>query len=169
VCVRDCGGPVVRDGDPPPGWSWLRPDQAARRKQYGCPICLPGSARVATPDGDVPISTLTPGARVLTLDETGRRISATVQHVGSTLAGASHRVVRVELTDGRVVTGSPGHPRAGGGTLGDLREGDVLDGARVARVTRIPLDGERTWDILPSGPTGYYVIDGVVLRTSFAQ
>jgi hypothetical protein len=160
---------VVSEKDPPPGWSWLTPDQAARRKQYGCPICLPGSARVATPDGDVAIATLAPGARVLTLDETGRRVPATVLHVGWTLAGASHRVVRVELADGRVVTGSPGHPRAGGGTLGDLREGDEVDGDRVVRVTRIPLGGDRTWDILPSGPTGYYIIDGVVLRTSFER
>lgn len=167
VCVRDCGGPVVRDGDPPPGWSWLSPDQAARRQQYGCPICLPGSARVATPDGDAAIATLVPGMRVLTLDETGHRVPATVLHVGSTLVGASHHVVRVELADGRVVTGSPGHPRADGGTLGELRQGDVLDGARVVRVTRVPLDGDRTWDILPSGPTGSYIIDGVVLRTSF--
>jgi hypothetical protein len=169
VCVRDCGGPVQRDGDPPPGWSWLTPEQAARRKQFGCPICLPGSARVATPDGDVAIANVVPGMAVLSLDDAGRRVPATVLHVGSTLAGSSHRVVRVELTDGRVVTGSPGHPRADGGTLGELREGDVLDGARVARVTRVPLDGDRTWDILPSGPTGSYIIDGVVLHTSFTR
>ncbi len=169
VCVRDCGPPVARDGDPPPGWSWLTRDQAARREQYGCPICLPGAARVATPDGDVAISALVPGARVLTLDDTGRRVPATVLYVGATLADPSHRVVRVELADGRVVHGSPGHPRVDGGTLGDLHEGDALDGARVTRVTRIPLAGDRTWDILPSGSTGAYIVDGVVLRTSFAR
>jgi hypothetical protein len=75
----------------------------------------------------------------------------------------------IDVADGRVVTGSPGHPRAGAGTLGDIRQGDMLDGARVARVTRVPLDSDRTWDILPSGPAGYYVIDGVVLRTSFER
>lgn len=169
TCVRDCGSPAPSDTDPPPGWSWLSPQQAASRQQHGCPICLPGSARVATPDGDAAIDTLAVGARVLTLDDEGRRVPATVLHAGSTLAGSAHRVVRVELADGRVVLGSPGHPHAAGGTLGELRAGDVLDGARITRVEQVPLPGDRTWDILPSGPTGLYIIDGVVLRSSFAQ
>jgi hypothetical protein len=169
TCVQNCGPPVSSDKDPPPGWSWLSPAQVDNRRKFGCPICLPGSARVATPDGEVAISELAPGARVLTLDETGRRVPATVVHAGSTLAGSAHRVVRVELSDGRVVTGSPGHPRAGGGTLGDTRKGDILDGTQVTRVELVPLAGERTWDILPSGSTGLYIIDGVVLRSSFAR
>lgn len=122
----------------------------------------------ATPDGEVEIATLQPGARILTVDEAGRRVPATVLHAASTLAGSAHRVARVNLSDGRVVVGSPGHPRPGG-TLGDLREGDVLDGARVTRAQRVPLAGERTWDVLPSGSTGLYIIDGVVLRSSFAH
>jgi hypothetical protein len=167
--VQNCGPPVSSHNDPPPGWSWLSPAQAENRRKYGCPICLPGSARVATPDGEVAISTLQIGARVLTIDNAGRRVPATVLHAGSTLAGSAHRVVRIELADGRVVSGSPGHPSAGGGTLGELRTGDVLDGARITRVEQVPLTGERTWDILPSGSTGLYVIDGVVLRSSFAR
>jgi len=167
TCVQNCGPPVSSQNDPPPGWSWLSPAEADSRKKHGCPICLPGTARVATPDGDVEISTLREGARVLTLDETGRRIPATVLYAGSTLASTSHTVVRATLADGRVTTGSPGHPRADRGTLGALREGDVVDGSRVIRVERVPLPGDRTWDILPSGPTGLYIIDGVVLRSSF--
>jgi len=166
TCVRDCGGPVVRDGDPPPGWSWLSPDQAENRRQYGCPICLPGTARIETPDGDVPISSLYVGAQILTLDAAGERVPATVQHLGSTLVGGTHHVVRIELADGRVVSGSAGHPHASG-ELGDLVVGDTLDHSRVTRVARVPLAGDRTWDILPSGSTGLYIVDGVVLRSSF--
>ena len=49
------------------------------------------------------------------------------------------------------------------------RAGDALDGARITRITPVPLAGDRTWDILPSGDTGLYIADGVVLRSTFAR
>lgn len=167
-CMQDCGPPVARETDPPPPWRWLSPQDAANRKQYHCPICLPAEARIATPDGERPISELTVGARVLTVDASGRRVEARVLYMGSTPAGAGHHVVRVTLADGRVVTGSAGHPTAHG-TLGALRAKDVLDGATVTSVEVLPFTGERTWDLLPSGPTGLYVADGVVLKSTFAR
>lgn len=166
VCVQDCGPPVVRDTDPPPGWSWLSPDQVEARNRGGCPRCLPAEARIATPDGDVAIGELAVGARVHSLDRDGRVVEAVVLELRSTPAPTGHRVVRVTLADGRVVRGSAEHPVADGRELGALRAGDTLGDARVVDVAIVPLAGEHTWDLRVSGPTGLYLADGVPLRST---
>ncbi len=169
TCVQDCGPPVVREGDPPPPWRWLSPAEVEARNQGGCPRCLPPQARIATPDGDVAIAELAVGDRVLTLDDAGRRIEARVLAVVSRPARADHALVRVTLADGRVLTGSPEHPVADGRLLHALRPGDTLDGAPVASIDHVPLDGDRTWDLLVTGPTGLYIADGVVLRSTLTE
>ncbi len=166
VCMENCGPPVVRQGDPPPGWSWLSPADVESRNKYGCPICLPPDARIATPDGEVAIAELTPGAAVLTLDEAGRPIEARALVVASTPAPRGHRIVRLILDDGRVVRGSGGHPIDDGRPLGTLQPGDAVGGARVVAIETVDLVGGRTWDLLVSGPTGIYLADGVALRST---
>ena len=168
VCVEDCGEPVVRDTDPPPGWSWLGPEQVEARNRGGCPRCLPAGARIATPGGDVAIAQLAAGARVHTLDRDGRVVAALVLEVRSTPAPEGHALVRVTLADGRVVSGSAGHPIADGRELGGLRAGDRRDDSRVVAVEVVRLAGDRTWDLRVSGPTGLYLADGVPLRSTLA-
>lgn len=165
-CVQDCGPPVAQPSDPPPGWHWLSPTDAKNRKQFGCPICLPSDVRIATPEGERPISEIAVGARVYTLDAQGQRVEARVLHVGSTPASIGHRLVRITLADGRVVSGSAGHPIGEGRTLADVRARDLVSGAPVVGVESVPLSGDRTWDILPSGPTGLYFANGVLLKSS---
>ena len=165
VCVQDCGEPVVRAGDPPPGWSWLSPDLAENRRRYGCPICLPADARIATPDGDVAVSSLVPGAAVISLDEHGGRITARVDVVSS-VPVSHHTLVRITLDDGRRVAASAGHPLADGRALGSLAAGDELGAADVVSVDTVPYAGTRTWDLLVSGPTGLYLADGVPLAST---
>jgi len=158
---------VVRQGDPPPPWHWLSPNEQANREKFGCPRCLPPNTRIATPDGDRDISELAVGSPIFTTDGTGRRVAAQVLYIGSTHVDGGHRLVRVTLADGRVVAGSAGHPDAEGRPLGTLARGDQLDGSSVIKVEVIPLSGDQTWDVLPSGSTGLYVADGVVLRSTF--
>jgi hypothetical protein len=167
-CVQDCGPPVARAGDPPPGWSWLSAEQVKRREMSGCPRCLPPDARIATPGGERAISTITVGTRVFTIDVAGRRAIAPVLQVDSAQVGGRHVLIRVTLADGRVVAGSAGHP-VRDGTLGELRAGDALDGSTVTHVEHVPFTGQRTWDILPAGSTGLYIANGVVLRSTFFE
>jgi len=167
VCVQDCGPPVARPDDPPPGYRWLSPADAENRKKFGCPKCLPPDTLIATPDGDRAISELAPGAAIYTVDAAGQRVVARVVHAASAPVGRGHQMARVTLADGRTVAGSLGHPDAAGRGLGALHAGDALDRSRVARVTVEPFAGERTWDVLPSGPTGLYIANGVVLRSTF--
>lgn len=168
-CVRECGPPVSSDTDPPLAWHWMSPEAAKKRALYGCPRCLPADTRIATPDGERAISRLSPGSRIYTIDATGRRAEAFVLHVGSTPVTGGHELVRVALADGRIVSGSCGHPDGAGRALGELRAGARLDGSVVVRVEIVPFAGDRTWDILPSGPTGLYVANGVVLRSTLSR
>ncbi len=168
ACVRDCGPPVARPGDPEPGWQWLSPDEVARREQFGCPRCLPAATRIATPVGDRAVAELAVGDPIWTLDRAGRRIAATVVHVGSSQVIGGHVLARVTLADGRVVAASPGHPDAAGRPVADLTVGATLSGSTVVAVERVPLVGARTYDVLPSGETGTYWADGVLLGSTFA-
>ena len=55
---------------------------------------------------------------------------------------------------------------ADGRPLGILRSGAVLDGARVVSAEREPYSGAATYDILPSGATGLYWANGVLLAST---
>jgi hypothetical protein len=133
-----------------------------------CPICLAASTTIDTPNGPVVVTSLRPGMQVWTADKSGHRQAAFVLEVGSMLAPAGHEVVDLVLADGREVWVSPGHPTPDGRHVGDLVPGDALDGSGVVSVDRTPYAG-RTYDILPSGPTGVYWADGVPLRSTLTK
>lgn len=169
ICMQACGEPVVHDNDPPPPFIWVTPAQAESRRKFGCPICLPEDARIATPNGQMRVVELRPGMPVFTLDEKGHRIAASVERVGSARVPASHRLVQIELSDGRTMRASPGHPTADGRLLGSLQVGERLDNATIIQSRLVPYGLKRTFDILPSGKTRAYwandVLVGSTLRT----
>ena len=119
------------------------------------------------PGGSCPsITTYSPTS--VAIDSAGERFVATVLRVGRTPVPATHEVVRLILADGRVVRASPRHPLPDGRLLGDLRAGDDVDGALVTSAGLEPYDGGFTFDLLPSGPTGIYIADGVPLGSTLA-
>jgi hypothetical protein len=131
----------------------------------GCPICLAAGTSIDTPSGPVPVTRLSTGMLVWTLDAAGGRIAAPVLLVTHTPAPPGHQVVRLALIDGRVVEASPRHPTADGRRVGELKPGDWLDGSRVRSVALVPYTGD-TWDLLPAGPTGVYWAGGVLLGST---
>jgi hypothetical protein len=138
-------------------------------RAVSCPICLGAGVLIATPTGQVPVQDVTVGMVVWTSDEHGRRIPGLVQRVGSSAAPIGHEVVRLRLADGRTVVASPGHPTADGRTVGELKPGDVLDGTRVVAAALVPYWAPATYDLLPSGPTGTYVANGVLLGSTLGD
>ena len=133
-----------------------------------CPICLADGVRINTPSGEVLVTELRVGDLVWTLGTDGKRVAVPVLDVGSMSAPAGHEVVVLALADGRVLRVSPGHPLVDGRYVGELRVGDVLDGAVVTSVAREPYRGE-THDVLPAGMTGAYWANGVLLRSSLVH
>jgi Hint domain-containing protein len=134
-----------------------------------CPICLALGSRIDTPLGPVAVQDLRVGDPVWTADASGGRVAATVLRIGHVAAALNHRMVHLVLSDGRELWASPGHPTANGRILGGLKFGDVLDGARIVLVERLPYDGLATYDILPSGDTGTYWVEGVLVGSTLKQ
>jgi hypothetical protein len=131
-----------------------------------CPICLALGTRIATPNGDVAVEDLRIGDVVWTQDARGARVAAPLIAIGSTPVPATHEVVRLALEDGRTTFVSPGHPTADGRLVGDLRAGDVLDGAPVHSTERVRYTAGFTFDVLPAGATGAYWANGVLLGST---
>ena len=74
------------------------------------------------------------------------------------------------LADGRAVLVSPGHPGLDRHPVGGLRVGDEYDGDTVVvSADRIPYDGSRTFDLLPSGGTGIYWANGIELGSTLSR
>jgi hypothetical protein len=131
-----------------------------------CPICLARGTLIDTPDGAVAVEALRPGMAVWSVDRAGRRLAGVVLRVGSAAVPPTHRVVNLALADGRWLTVSPGHPLPDGRRLGDLRPGDTLDGSLVVRADLLPYDQPSTFDLLPSGGTGFYWAGGILVAST---
>ncbi len=132
------------------------------------PICLARGTLIDTPDGPVAVEQLRSGMSVWTLDLSGRRVAASVIETVMTPVPPSFEVVRVTLKDGRTVTASPGHPTVDGRALGDYRVGDTLDGSPMVATERVAYGEVATYDILPSGTTGFYWANGILLMSTLA-
>ncbi len=139
------------------------------KNQGPCPKCLPASAQIETPSGRVSIAALTVGVPVITLDARGARVIRPVISVGSVSVGESHRLIDIELDDGRHVAASARHPTIDDRTMDALRAGDRYDGAIVTRVRTVPYAGDRTFDIEVAGDTSAYFADGVPLGSTLRR
>jgi hypothetical protein len=134
-----------------------------------CPICLAAATLIATPNGDVRVADITPGMLVWTSAADGSRITAPVLEVGSMAVPPGHLMVHVVLADGRELLASPDHPTADGRPLASLAAGDALDGSTVTRWEMVPYAGDRTYDLLPGGPTGAYWANGLLLSSTLKR
>jgi hypothetical protein len=134
-----------------------------------CPICLAAGTLIDTPRGAVSVEKLRVGDQIWTMNEAGERLPGVILRAGSVRVPATHQVIHVILSDGRELWASPSHPTGDGRSLADLKVGDVLDGARVTMVDRLRYQGTATFDILPSGGTGFYWANGVLLGSTLKE
>lgn len=134
-----------------------------------CPICLDGDTRIETANGALPVRELKTGIRVWTLDARGTRTLAVIVQTVKRPVPLITSMVHLVLADGRALTVSPNHPTMDGRLVGNLSRGDTYDGARVASVERVPLNGDATYDILPAGETGAYWANGILLASTLSR
>lgn len=134
-----------------------------------CPICLAAGTLIDTPRGAIRVENLQVGDPVWTMNRSGQRVAGSILRTSRVRVPMTHQVVHIVLSDGRELWASPGHPTSNGQALGTLKAGDVLDGARVTLAERLPYAGTATFDLLPSGDTGFYWANGVLLGSTLAN
>ncbi len=135
--------------------------------QHGtCPVCLSGSSVIDTPEGTVNIKNLKNGMTVWTADNLGHKQSAIIVRTGKTPVPPTHMMIHIVLDDHREIFASPGHPTADGRFLGELDVGSLLDNSKVKSIKYVPYDEKYTYDILPSGSTGFYWADGILVGST---
>jgi hypothetical protein len=134
-----------------------------------CPICLSRGTLIDTPDGPVPVEQIQPGDVVWSVSSRGKHEAVTVLKTSATPVPNYFQMVELGLNDGRVVIASPGHPSKDFKTLGEYRVGDILDEARIISVEYIIYNGRNTYDLLPSGATGLYWANGILLHSTLSE
>jgi hypothetical protein len=134
-----------------------------------CPICLAAGTLIDTPRGPVRVEHLKVGDQVWTQDESGRRVIGSILQTGHVKVPSTHQMIHMILEDGRELWASPGHPTADGRKLGNLKTGDLLDGAQIASLEKVPYHQTFTFDILPSGATGHYWANGILMGSTLAS
>ncbi len=134
-----------------------------------CPVCLSGKTLIDTPTGSVLVKDLQIGMSVWTTDKAGHRIVGVVEKTSRIPVPPTHQMVHLVLEDKREVFVSPGHPTADARIVGNLVANDLYDGSRVLTTERVAYDGGATYDILPSGETGFYWADGILLGSTLHQ
>lgn len=161
-CVQECGPPVVRYPDTTPLQYYCQ----LKGYMRACPICLAKNTLIETPQGAVTVQDIRVGAMVWTTDKSGVRVQGVVVEVSKTPVPPTHIMVNLLLNDGRTLLVSPGHPTVDGRTVGELVAGDVYDSAQVVSASRVSYGDGYTYDILPSGDTGFYFANGIMLNST---
>ena len=131
-----------------------------------CPICLSGDTLINTPLSTTRVKDMRAGMPVWTLDAAGNRIAGVVRKTSKTPVPLTHQMVHLVLNDGRELFASPRHPTIDERTIENLVVNDLYDGARVISVARVPYSDVATYDILPSGETGFYWANGILLDST---
>ena len=131
--------------------------------------CLSDTTNIDTPYGSVRVTDIHQGDIVWSVDKFGNKILARVLVTHRTRVPDAHNVVDLKLKDGHEVKLSPGHPMGDGRIAGELRSGDKIDGTTVVSAVLMTYGKPYTYDILPSGDTGEYWADGVLLGSTLKR
>lgn len=164
TCIQKCGPPVVQMDSPPPGYYCEMNSLASKPRM--CPICLASNTLISTPGGEVNVTNINVGMSVWSTDKRGNKVLSKVVTVSHTDAPKSHKVVHLVLKDGRDVWVSPDHPTILGARVGDLRIGEVYDGASILSIDLVPYWDKKTYDLLPNSETGEYWANGILLGST---
>lgn len=131
-----------------------------------CPRCLALGAQIDTPIGPVAVQDLRAGMVVWTTDAAGERRAVPLVAVAQRPVPIGSMLIRVVLADGRSLLASPAHPMGDRHVLGAFELGDWLDGSQVVRLEPTRYDEMVTYDILPSGGTGQYWANGILVGST---
>lgn len=131
--------------------------------------CLHGNSLISVPKGFVLIKNLKSGDLVWTVDRFGHKIKAVIVQKTRRLVSKDHKVVHITLEDGRKLIVSPGHPTIDNKELGSLKKGQILDKSQITSIQIMPYKEKYTYDILPSGDTGGYWANDILIGSTLSS
>jgi hypothetical protein len=80
--------------------------------------------------------------------------------------GDSHKVIDLQLADGRELFVSPNHPTYDGRTIAVLKVGETYDGSTIKSTELVQYKYQFTYDILPDSQTGNYFANDILVGTT---
>lgn len=131
-----------------------------------CPICLSEDTVIDTPNGAINVKELKEGMSIFTQDASGNKIIGIILKTGKTIVSPIHKMTHIILDDSRELYISPNHPTADGKLVGELLVGDVLDNSKIKIAELVTYDGTHTYDILPTGKTGFYWANEILIKST---
>ena len=161
-CIQDCGAPVTNTN------SNQTPTFTCQPNSYvpNCPICLALNTLIDSPAGQIPVQKIQNGMTVWTTNKAGKRVVGVVTKVGKVAVTSAHQMIELILADDRKLLVSPGHPTADGRLVENLAVGEIYNGAKIVSTKNTPYEGGATYDILPSGETGFYWANGILIGST---
>lgn len=131
--------------------------------------CLPGDTFISVSSGSTQIKNLKSGDLVWTVDRFGNKVKAVIVQKTKRRVSKDHKVVYVVLEDGRELIASPGHPTIENREIGNLLKGQILDKSQIVSVQIMPYKEKYTYDILPSGDTGGYWANNILIGSTLSD
>ena len=113
------------------------------------------------------VSLLVKGDSVYSVNTRGEKIIVPLIAVNKTAVEPNHRMLNIELADGRKLQVTPDHPAAADYfSLTQYETGTVLDKSTVTQKYFTELNNAFTYDILPGGDTGYYWANDILIGST---
>ena len=162
ICC-DLQGPVSK------GPECTKPSDTGTCPQGCAPKCDCASpdSLIATPSGQRPIADLQVGDLVYSM-HAGELVTVPIAKV-QRVPQRNHRVVQLTFVGGARIEMSASHPLADGRNFGELKAGQIVDGATLAAVRVIPYQHDATYDILPQSDSGTYFASGMLVGTTMTS
>jgi hypothetical protein len=121
---------------------------------------------IQTPKGAVIVKDLKTGDSVITADASGKLYATIIMKTGKAHVPLNHKMIHIKLNDGIELTASFGHPFADGRSFGQIKRYDMIQKSRVVEIDTVTYKAGYTYDILPEGTTGFYIVNGILLGST---
>lgn len=128
--------------------------------------CMPLGTLINTPKGETFIHNLIKSDHIWTVNLAGEKVLAVIEEVFRNPVPQTHKMLRISLADGRTTTASPLHPDLNGKSFSEFKAGDLFDNSSVSKIELTEYKEGFIYDILPSGETGAYWANGVLVGST---